>query len=206
MSAVVTFKAQDATTPILRILGREMKAPVKLHRRIGYAMENLTREWIRVLARTRHATARRLGARQTKFLANAGERIRVTANAAGATLTVEHPFFASAQKDVPIRPIRSKYLTIPVHAWGYGRSAREVEAGGRELFVLKTDNGAFLAHKADNNRLVIVYQLLRGVVQKKDRTRLPSKRDFKDVAEATARDMIREQLAAVAKKGKGGKR
>lgn len=136
----------------------------------GMEMEGAIKDHIGGLARTRHATANRLGATPTGHYRE--EAVNLTASDANsATVAVSIPGIARAYRDITIRPKRAKSLTIPIHAWAYGRTVREVRDSGRPVFPLK---GLDVLATAEGGELIGLYRLRRVVRQRRDRSLMPT--------------------------------
>jgi hypothetical protein len=163
----------------------------------GYEVQRLTTDHLRALAASRHTTAQRLGAAPSGHLAQAAEKVPApgalttigTEGDAQAVLSIRHPGLSRAFKDVTIRPVAAKALTIPIHALAYNRRAGQI-AG---LFRI----GNVLAIK-DGTTVVPLYALVRSVTQKQDRSLLPSDEALQEAASRGARRYI---AAALQQKG-----
>lgn len=192
--ATINFRIRDGKTAALRRLAEDMRRPAAHHKALGAAVKQEIVKWIEFLAQTRHATARRMGATPTGFVAGARNRVSVRADSAGAHMTIAHPFFSSAEKDVLILPRKAGALTIPVHRIAYGKTARQVEAEGRPLFVIRTARGSFLATKPGNGRLLLLFALKKGVIQPRDPSRLPPRKKLERAAEDAAKVQVLDML------------
>lgn len=199
--------SRNAATPMLRHLGRELRggAASNLHKMLATAAEELTRTHVIGVARSRHATATRLGAKPTGFYSRAVDAIRSYADSTGAMVIIDHPGFARARKDVVLAPTGGrKFLTIPIHRQSYGKRAGEFS----DLFVRKARNGKlYLVRRTPGGRIVALFLLQRSAKQAMDTSLLPTDKRYAKTAEATAVQMIRTQVAfaAIAAKQRGGK-
>lgn len=136
----------------------------------GMEMEGVIKDHVGGLARTRHATANRLGATPTGHYRE--EAVNLTASDANsATVAVSIPGIARAYRDITIRPKRAKSLTIPIHAWAYGRTVREVRDSGMPVFELK---GTDVLATARGGELINLYLLRKVVHQPRDRSLMPT--------------------------------
>ena len=95
-------------------LGEDRRA--ELHEAMGLPVGELTRRHLDGLAATRHDTANALGATPSGFFAQAAEKVNVSADAAGATVSIDQPGMGRAAHDVDIRASDSgkQALTIPL--------------------------------------------------------------------------------------------
>lgn len=177
----------------LQRLHAELVNPAGFNARIATNAEVFLREFIRKTVATRHATARRLGAAQTGFLERAVNAITSKSNAAAATLQIANAGFARAVRDVTIVPTHgAQALTLAMNAESYGVRAREFEARGHPLFIIRTKGKAFLVRSGENSKtLIFLYKLVKSVFQKKDPSLLPTSAEFGEVAELTARQFIK---------------
>ena len=138
----------------------------------GMEMEGVIKDHIGGLARTRHATANRWGATPTGHYRE--EAVNLTASDANsATVAVSIPGIARAYRDITIRPKRAKSLTIPIHAWAYGRTVREVRDSGMPVFEIK-GKGVDVLATARGGELINLYLLRKVVHQPRDRSLMPT--------------------------------
>ena len=162
-----------------------------LNRAAGVEVQRITFEHVAKLAATRHATAAKLGASPTNYLASAAEKVAapsaLSSGPAEAILTINHPGFSRAFRSVKITPKSAKALTIPIHALSYGRRAGELwDRLG--LFIPK---GKRIIAATIGGVLTPLYVLTKSVTQKQDRTLLPSDQQFQDAAVEGAKNWIR---------------
>ena len=159
---------------------------VELHRAAGSMVADLTHDYIGMIASTRHATAERLGAAPTGFFGRAADKVSMTADPSGATVTINHPGFIRAFRTVEIVPSKSKYLAIPINAISYGHRAIDLWAA-MNLFIPK---GKRVIAATIGGVLTPLYALCKSVTQKQDRSLLPSDADFQDAAVKGARQCL----------------
>lgn len=184
--------ALDTVTPELALAISMLTRRQGLHRLMGGRVQNCVRDHLIHASRTRHATARRLGAKPTGFLGQAAEKVArkqsLTADDSQAAISLNHPGLIRAFKDVEIRPgPGKKALTIPMIAQAYGQRAYRIwDKEG--LFVISTEKGAFAVKKNADDSLTAYYKLAPSVNQKQDRTLLPSDAELEQAALAGARD------------------
>ncbi len=146
------------------------------------ALQRLVMRHLQQVARTRHATAQRLGATPTGFWSGAAQAVRLQAHASDAEVSVTHPGIARALRDVVIRPRRAKALAIPLHAKAYGLRPRE--AGQRLGQALFRPKGTRILATEEGGKLTPMYALCASVTQKRDPSLLP---DPKTIDDALAR-------------------
>lgn len=153
---------------------------------------------LRGLAATRHATANRLGASPTNYLAQATDAAAaadvVSVESGAATLTFAHPTIARAFRDIHIAAKGAGALTIPVDKLAYGRRASQFD-----LYVWrsKTTGNAFLAlRQADRHgKPLLMFLLVRSVTQKQDRSLMPSDMEIATAAAQGVREYVRQTLS-----------
>ena len=137
----------------------------------GIELEGAIKDHVAGLAQSRHASATRLGATPTGHM-DASRVYLEASDAESATVRVAIPGVRRAFRAVDIVPRRASALTIPIHAWAYGRTVREVRDAGREVFRPK--GTSVLATRGENGALVSLYALRKSVHQSQDRTLMPS--------------------------------
>lgn len=142
------------------------------------ALQRLIMRHLQQVARTRHATAQRLGATPTGFWSGAAQAVRLQAHASDAEVSVTHPGIARALRDVVIRPRRAKALAIPLHAKAYGLRPRE--AGQRLGQALFRPRGTRVLAVSEEGRLTPMYALCASVTQRRDPTLLPDQKTIDD--------------------------
>ena len=127
---------------------------------------------IRRESSVRHRTASRLGARPTGHLEKGAARITSHATADRATVRVPIAGIARAFRDLEIRPVNAKALTIPVSAAAYGHRVRELARMGWSSFRPKGHD--VLMGRRNGGDAEPLYALKKRVVVRQDRTLLPS--------------------------------
>ena len=144
------------------------------------------------ISRTRHKTARRLGAQPTGILefhesyppySNGGARIdayRVGDRAVSVRVS-GIPFLSRAFGDLHITPKRAHALTIPIHRYAYAKSAKDLKREGWSLFTLGTRgrygtrrNRGILFGMKGMEGPVPLYRLAKSATVPKDEKLLPS--------------------------------
>lgn len=193
MSTTITVK-EDEARPFLKKVQQLLSNPAALNQRIANNAENVTREYVRDFAATKHTTATRLGGRQTGFYERSVNKFTSRSSSASAVVAIDHPGFARAFRDVTITARNSGFLTLPVRGEAYGIRAREFEARGEKLFVLKSGGRLFLCRKGPpgSKRVTALYKLVKSVLQKQDSELLPPMEDYEAIAEASAKEVYLE--------------
>ncbi len=195
----------DECAPAMLLAGRALSpaARAALHRGAAQPLLGLVRRHLAALAQSRHATAERLGAAPTGALGDAARRSHADGDADSVTVTVPGPMFARAFRDVRILPrAPRKALAIPIHRWAYGVSPREWEArrGSRGPLVRI---GRTLAAKVGGQKrgaFTPMYALVPSVMQRQDRSLLPSDSELAAAAREGMAAVIR---AAIGRARKG---
>ena len=180
----------ESTKALLAKLKLTGQDAADLNARVATQAQELTRTYLGEISRSRHDSARRLGAAPTGFWGAAVESVSARSDSQAATIGIRHPGIGRAMHDVTITPgSGKKYLTIPVNAAGYGRRASEV-AG---LVFIRTGPGKTpilaIPHKASKT-LTVIYALVPSVRQKQDRTLLPSDEGYEQAGAAGVRDWL----------------
>lgn len=149
---------------------------------MGEAVQILIIEHLEEIAATRHSTAERLGATPSNFVAGAVQAASdpsvVSADADGVTLRLRHPVVARAFRDIHITPRQAESLAIPVHALAYNKRPREIwEQYG--LFIAK---GMIMMKSGADAAPIALYVLKKSVLQRQDRSLMPSDSEIHDAA------------------------
>lgn len=176
---ITTIQINDHASPAVQrfVAGLQNRQPV--HQAIGNRVKALIRDHTIAWAGSHHATANRLGASPSNFVAQAAESVETgtpTPDAEGVSIKLPHPHFARAFGPVNIRPKSGLYLTIPLVAAAYNQRAYRIQG----LFFWKSKTGkAFLAESIGagggvKSKLRLWYLLVQSVLQGKDASRLPS--------------------------------
>lgn len=154
-----------------------------------------------------HASAGRLGARPSGLFADFARSTSWAENSTGVELSVNHVAARQRYLGGTIKPINSKYLTIPANSHAYGRRAREVGVTLKFMFAPDPTSGrmrpALVAPDAvtkptgkarkDGTRRErtirpsgVYYWLVRQARQNPDPTVLPTDNDLFKGIEAAA--------------------
>lgn len=192
MSQRIGIEVTDTATPFLSRLTDELKDLKELHSYMAPQLEELTREYLRDIAGSRHATANRLGAAPTNHLLRRGADA-VESGFDSTQVYVSLPRdsgLGRAFRDFDITPKNGKkWLTRPVHARSYGKRAREFND---LIFIPFDSERAGLFAKGQNGKLLMLYALRKRMHIKQDRTLLPSDQQFAEAAELGAREYIKD--------------
>lgn len=187
MDLKVKFTGRDALVrDILSICGPDGRRD--LYSVGAKALQIHVQKYIRQDARSRHATATRLGARPTGHLTKGARAVTWYANETYGLVEVNIPGIKRAFQNLYIRPKNASSLTVPARGEAYGRRADEMESLGWQLFSRRFGNRAILFGRKDKT-VRALYYLVPHVYQKQDRTLLPSD---KSVADATNLAMAKE--------------
>jgi len=188
---------QDTASPALRRLSESLTDRTGLHESIATRADVLTRRHLLRESRSRHTTARRLGARPTGHLGRAAESVTGLGTAEAATVSVTSPGISRVGGDVEIKPVNGNWLTIPIHKLSYGRTVRYFEAlSGLRLFRpgapgAKKKVLSAMVGRGKSKKLVNFFALSKGVTLRQDRTLLPSDTEYLQSGLLGARDYVR---------------
>ncbi len=150
----------------------------------------------------RHATARRLGAEPTGFLADAASSTIAAPEPRAVVVRVDSPGVRRAYHDVEIRPKNgSRHLTIPINRLAYGQRVSSVaRAVGEKWFVIQSGGRLLLASKDPvQKHLLPLYILKRSVRQAQDPTLMPSEAEISRRLVSSAAEYIRRHVARLAR-------
>lgn len=93
-----------------------------------------------------------------------------------------------AYHDIDIRPIRAKFLAIPIHAAAYGKSPKDF---GKQLFTIKGKRALFIKK---GSGIVAMFALAKKAHQPQDKTLLPSDATYsKNISTRVAKLMHDQQ-------------
>ena len=162
----------------------------------------LVREHLAGEAARRHATARRLGAEPTGFLADAAGSVVAAPEPRAVVVRVDSPGVKRAYHDMEIRPGNgSKYLTIPINRLSYGRRVSSVARLVGEKWFLVQNGGRILlaSKKPENGALLPLYILKRTVRQARDPSLMPSEDEVSRRLVSSAAEYLRRHIAGLAR-------
>jgi len=153
-----------------------------LHASIATEATEMTREYLQGL--NRHASAERLGATPTNFRERNALSLQPSCDDAAAYILIpRNTGLGRAFHDVLILPGSGKtYLTIPACARTYGKVVRDFPADTFR-FVIYQGRYPGLVFRDDGE---LGYWLRRQVLQRQDRTLLPSNEDWREVGRHSA--------------------
>jgi hypothetical protein len=203
-----SINVRENATPKLRALMDRLGTTLRtrLHRNMGRAVQNLCRNHLIGLAATRHESASRLGAQPTGFLGYAAEAAAqpeaLSADSAGATLTIVHPGMSRVGQDVTITAGTQtpgvKLLTIPIAPEAYGVRISKGDnprfAGG---FWFTSKKGNAIYGVREGKDIHPLYVGKESVTLKQDRTLLPGDEEIMDAAMNALSDDLAETAAGV---------
>lgn len=87
------------------------------------------------------------------------------------SINIDVPGITRAFRNLTIRPVKARALTIPLHREAYGKRASQFS----DLFVVHKKNGkSFLARSNTTGGITMMYLLAKSAFQKKDKRLLPS--------------------------------
>ena len=146
----------------------------------------------------RHDSANRLGASFTGFY---GDRTQAVENAAlsvsdsEASFSISHQGVGRAFHDVTITPKNgAHYIPIPLNALAYGRSPRQFQ---KVVFIKKgAGKGGAKKESKPIDDSIPAYLLVESVLQRQDRTLLPSQQEWERAAVAGMLEKIQANNAA----------
>jgi hypothetical protein len=162
----------------------------QLHAKMAVEGSEFTRDFLRKSGR--HATADRLGAQPTGFRARNAKQVAADSNQEEAQILIARSTgLGRAFHDMVIRPGSGKiYLTIPATARTYGKTAGEFK-----------DQLAFVQTIATRTPMLVftdtgepAFWLRRKIVQKQDRSLLPTDEDYADMGAISATRYLRNVI------------
>lgn len=205
--AVYGISIRDTASPFLRRLASE-SLKQELVPAIGEAGKRVLIDHFTTKQAdpASHASAGRLGARPSGLFADFARSTSWAENSTGVELSVNHVAARQRYLGGTIKPVNSKFLTIPANSHAYGRRAREVGVTLKFMFAPDPTSGrmrpALVAPDAvtkptgkerkDGTRRErtirpsgVYYWLVRQTRQNPDPTVLPTDNDFfKGIQEA----------------------
>lgn len=130
------------------------------------------RAHVRGVGQSHHKTASALGASPTGHLQKAAASVHKVEIGDAYGVSIESPGFKRVFNPLIIRAKKAKALTIPVHAWAYGKRVSEV---ARTMNVFKVKNILATDH---GGTFTPLYALKKSVTIPQDRTLLPSNEEL----------------------------
>lgn len=200
----VAFDVREVAPERINSIALALEDRQPLHRAIGVHTFGITRDWLIDIARTRHDSARRLGAAPTGHWSQAAEKTTYTATEEVARVSVYQPGIGRAAHDVTIEPGPGKqFLALPAIAQAYGQRAYRVpdlvfiRTGAKQTAVLvKKDKGREIG--------TVWYWLVKSVFQRQDRTLLPSDEHYSIAGLKAFRDYLKAE--ALRRRTSGGRK
>jgi len=198
VSLQIDVSGDDQVIKLLSRLRSALTDRTALHKSIGGTAELLTRQHLTTLAKTRHATANKLGAKPSGHLARAAESVKGDGTNEAATVSITSPGMRRAFGDVTITPgAGKKYLTIPATAEAYNRRAGSFNDLRLAFFkngllaLVKAEQSSVADRRQSGGRSEVYYWLKKSVTQKQDRTLLPPDDDYTAAAVAGVKSYLR---------------
>lgn len=146
-----------------------------LYSSAAVAVADLVRRYLISLSQSRHATARRLGARPSGHIEKAAQKTVHSASADHGEVTIPAPGFTRAFGDVEIKPLNAKRLTIPINRVSYNRRVGELRALGWKFFTRPKKDVLFgYRGQGKDKETMPLYLLRTRVIQTQDRSLLPA--------------------------------
>lgn len=167
----------------------------ELHGLIAGDARDLTRDFVAKDAS--HKSAQLLGATPTGFRKESAKRITAVSNEEFAAVKIpRNTGLGRAFGDIIIVPGSGRtYLTIPADIETYGKSARLFPQDSFHFAVLQTHRGPapvlmWSKTSGGHTKGTVAYWLRRKVIQKQDRTLLPSEEDYRKIGRDRAVNYI----------------
>lgn len=156
----------------------------QMHAAMATDVAEFTREFLRKDAR--HATAQRLGATPTGFRPRAAKGVEAASDATAAILRIRAATgLGRAFHAVTLVPRQGRtYLTIPASPRTYGKGVRDFPEDTFKFAILYAHRVFPVLLFVDGGE--VAYWLRRKVIQKQDRTLLPSDAGWQEVAKRSA--------------------
>jgi hypothetical protein len=140
--------------------------------------------------RARNSRGNRLGGARTNYWASAAKAVSWKADSSGATVTVSHIGIGHHYHGGTIKPVNSKYLTIPAVAKAHGRRAREF--GNLTAVIFRKGRLGALIEKSGQKgeESKVIYWLVAKATKQPDPSVLPPEAQITQ----TALEAIRRQI------------
>lgn len=199
----LNISIHDRATPELQRMLTALD-PDKLKPEIGRSVVNQLKTHFYNLNSTR---ANELGGRRTQFYSQAAKSTQYQTQEDGVLVSVNHVGIRQRLQGGPIKPVKTKYLTIPALAEAYGKRAREFD----NLRFIPTRRGGMLV-EADATRVSfgkrgakskgevggrVFYWLVPSVFQEPDPSVVPAEQAI----EATALQQVRKAFDRAMRRG-----
>jgi len=178
----VTFRA---SSPGYRELLRRLGQTAELGREaVGIEINQLLRDHFSALHNRRHRSG------GSGFYAKAADSVFHRLAAEGVYVGTRQQGLRQRYHGGPIRPRRSRYLTIPVNPIAYGKRARDSSLG--DLFIIRSASGVLLLGKSKGEQFIPFFVLLRGVNQNADPSVLPTEQEIGTRSRAALRRTVNQ--------------
>lgn len=166
------------------ILARVLQDRSEMHARMAADCTRFVQEYL--LATPRHKTATKLGAAPTGHREAGARSLSAASDATSASVRIpRRTGLGRAFSDIMIAPGAGRtYLTIPAEARTYGRSVRDFPEGTFKFAILHAHRPFPVLLFASDNQ--VAYWLRRQVLQKQDRSLLPSNEALREVGRRSA--------------------
>lgn len=168
----VTYRVNASS--ILKEMGLDGVDAGKLTNAATRMATALIRSHLKIAARAKHTTARRLGATPTGFLGEAASNTRQTGE---HTIVIPAPGMRRAYGPVVIRPNQKQALTIPKHPISYGKSVSDLKSAGWTVF--KPKGKRVLLAKRDGQQ-IIAFSLAKKATLRHDPELMPPDQEITD--------------------------
>ena len=158
----------------------------QLHAALAVDAQQFTQAY--VSQSNRHATAQRLGATPTGFRARAAKRIEAASDAEAAIVRIpRNTGLGRAFADITIVPGTGRtYLTIPADDETYGHVVRDFPEDAFKFAIFTTQRGpcpvlTWAEDGGTHKKGEVAWWLRRKVIQKQDRTLLPTDEAYQEI-------------------------
>ena len=185
---MITVHSIDNASPALADLAKKIK-PQRLVPIIGPRLREVTRKHLYSNGKNK------MGWPSTGFWEDAARGSTWTANANSVAIVIHKVGVRQRFYGGPIKPTRTKALTIPVCAEAYGHTAAEFP----EMVIITVHGKSYLAlksptetHSPAANGLKLMFLLSPGVDQAPDPTVIPSSESFAATAHAALLEAIHD--------------
>lgn len=195
---MVTIRyGDDGLSERLQSLAKQLDRPTALAAVVGRKARNILKTHF--LKRDK-SHANPLSERRTHFWRAASDSIHapvVSADGGSVTISVTHTGVAQRYFGGTIRAKRVDFLTIPVSEEAYGRTVKtfEKEVGEKPKLLIIGRIGKSKNPKPKRDNDGFDYILTSSVVQKSDRTVLPTEEEFSKGILQTAESFVDRQVA-----------
>jgi hypothetical protein len=168
----------------IEILARVLQDRSGMHARMAGDVTQFIQDYL--LKTPRHKTAQSLGATPTGFREKSAQALQATSDSTQAVTRIpRRTGLGRAFSDIVIAPGSGrKFLTIPAEARTYGKSVRDFPEGTFQFAILHAHRPFPVLLFKDGGK--VGYWLRRSVLQKQDRSLLPSDDAIREVGRRAA--------------------